>query len=223
MSLTYVAPMISPKTPGQYRFGKAGAVIAVAVASALLAGACAAAVPPDPAPAGAATPAGPTEPVAQGAYGDWSLFDFQENGGPVCYLASRPLKSSASVPGRKGSYMLITNRPAEGKAGVVSIVSGYTFQAGSTVTVAIGKRQFHLFTDSDTAWAEDSDDSLIVAAMHGGTTLSVTGKTSDGTVVTDGFGLKDMVQALAALDKDCPVPGKVLAKPVQKKKRKKPS
>ena len=91
------------------------------------------------------------------------------------------------------------------------------------MTVAFGKRQFHLFTDNDTAWAEDSDDPLIVAAMRGGAGLSVSGKTADGTVVTDGFGLKDMAQALAALDKDCPVPGKPTAKPVHKKKRKKPA
>src|SRR5690348_10775946 len=125
IGLAYVAGMIRHKMPGYLKALTVGAGFAVTLAAPTPA-----AVPPDPAPASAPQAAAPTEPVAQGAYGDWSLYDFQENGGPVCYLASRTLKSNASVPGRKGSYMLITNRPAEGKSGIVSIVAGYTYQQG---------------------------------------------------------------------------------------------
>jgi invasion protein IalB len=174
-----------------------------------------AAVPPDQ-PASEAT-----EPVLQGAYGDWSLYDFQENGGPVCYLASRILKSSEPVPGRRPSYVLITNRPAEGKKGVVSIVAGFSYQEGSPVTVAIGRKQFHLFTDRDTAWAEDGNDSQIVAAIRGGSTLNVNGHAKDGPVISDNFSLKGVGQALAALDQACPMPGKPAAKAVAKKHKKK--
>jgi len=167
---------------------------------------------PDPAAA---------EPSLQGAYGDWSLYNFQENGGPVCYLASRILKSSDSVPGRQASYILITNRPAEGKKGVVSIVAGYSYQDSSTVTVAIGRKQFHLFTDHDTAWAEDSNDPQIVAAIRGGSTVNVNGRAKDGPVITDNFSLKGIGQALAALDQSCPMPGKPLAAAPARKHRKK--
>ena len=163
---------------------------------------------------------GPTEPTLQGAYGDWSLYEFQQDGGPVCYLASRILKSSASIPGRRPSYVLITNRPGEGKGGVVSVVGGYAYQDGSIVTVAIGRRQFHLFTDRDTAWAEDSDDPLIVAALHSGATLNVSGHMKDGPVITDNFNLKGAAEALIALDKACPMPGRPAAKAAHKKHKK---
>jgi len=184
--------------------------------------------PPGPAPA-AATAAAPTSvaptppsaptPEVQGAYGDWSLYEFEEGGYPVCYLASRVLKSSEFVSGRAPSFVLITNRPGEGKWHVVSVVGGYTYQDGSSVTVAVGRHQFHLFTDNDTAWAEDAIDPLIVQAIHSGSSLTVNGKVKDGPILTDNFSLKGAAEALNALDKACPPPGKP-AKAVHKKRKK---
>ncbi len=159
-------------------------------------------------------------PEVQGAYGDWSLYEFEEGGYPVCYLASRIMKSSESVPGRAPSFVLITNRPGEGKWHVVSVVGGYTYQEGSGVTVAVGRHQFHLFTDTDTAWAEDAVDPLIVQAIHAGSSLTVSGRMKDGPTLADNFSLKGAAEALNALDKACPPPGKP-AKAVHKKKRKK--
>ena len=158
--------------------------------------------------------------MVQGAYGDWSLYQFEEGGYPVCYLASRIMKSSESVPGRGPSFALITNRPAEGKRHVVSIVAGYPYLDGSTVTVAIGRRQFHLFTDNDTAWAEDSVDPQIVTAVRGGgSKIMVTGRPQGGPTILDTFSLKGAAAALAALDNTCPVSGNSPPKPIRRKKK----
>ena len=159
-------------------------------------------------------------PEVQGAYGDWSLYEFEEGGYPVCYLASRIMKSSESVPGRSPSFVLITNRPSEEKRHVVSVVGGYIYQGGSSVTVAIGRHQFHLFTDNDTAWAEDAVDPLIVQAIHGGASLDVSGKMKDGPTIADNFSLKGAAEALAALDKACPMPGQPVAKAAHRKRKK---
>lgn len=172
---------------------------------------------PSPAPP---APISPPTPEVQGAYGDWSLYQYEENGYPVCYLASRFMKSSESVPGRTPAFVLVTNRPGEAKWHVVSVVSGYPYQDGSGVMVAIGRRQFHLFTDNDTAWAEDAADPLIVQAIHGGASLSVSGHMKDGPAITDSFSLKGAAEALAALDKACPEPGKPGMKATHKKRKK---
>ena len=159
------------------------------------------------------------EPAVQGTYGDWSLYTFQDNGRPACYLASRMLKSSESVPGRTAAYVLITNRPTEGKKGIVSVVAGYPYEKGGQVLLTVGRKQFHLFTDRDTAWAEDTFDTQIVAAIHGGSKLVVTGRAKGGVATTDTYSLKGAATALTALDMACPLPRKpVAAVPHRKKK-----
>ena len=164
-------------------------------------------------------PPPPDEPSPQGTYNDWSLYSFAENGNPVCYLASRLQQSTESRPRRAGAYVLITNRPAEGRKGVVSVIPGYTYQPASAVLLTIGRKQFHLFTDGGTAWAKDDDDPLVVQAIHGGSTLVVTGHAKDGTASTDTFSLKGAAPALAALDQACPMPGEPTP-PVHHRRRK---
>jgi hypothetical protein len=87
------------------------------------------------------------------------------------------------------------------------------------VTVAIGRRQFHLFTDNDTAWAEDAIDPQIVQAIHGGSALNVSGRMKDGPTIIDNFSLKGAAEALNALDQACPMPGKPPAKAAHKKRK----
>jgi hypothetical protein len=155
----------------------------------------------------------------QATYEAWSLYSFTENGNPVCYLASRVMDSTATVPHRAASYVLITNRPAEGRKGVISVVAGYSYQEASPVVLAIGRKQFHLFPESDTAWAENTADPQIVAAIHIGTKMTVTGQPNGGPETVDTYSLKGAAPALAALDQACPVAGQP-SPPVTHKKKK---
>src|SRR5215469_9159820 len=95
------------------------------------------------------------EPSLEGAYNDWSLYGLQENGNVTCYLSSGLERSSDNVPRRRTAVVLITNRPAEGRKGVVSVDPGYIYEDGSSVLMSIGRRQFHLYTKGGQAWAED--------------------------------------------------------------------
>jgi len=161
------------------------------------------------------------EPSLEGAYSDWSLYAMQENGNLVCYLSSGLERSSETVPRRRPPHILITNRPAEGKKGVVSVDAGYVYDDGSSVLMSIGRKQFHLFTNGGTAWAEDSDDLPIIAAIRAGSALVVTGRMKNGPATTDTFSLKGFGQALAALDHACPIAGPEPAH-IRHRKRKKP-
>ena len=147
------------------------------------------------------------EPSLEGAYNDWSLYEMQENGNPICYLSSGLERSSDNVPRKRPAVVLITNRPAEGRKGVVSVDPGYIYEDGSQVLMSIGRRQFHLYTKGGQAWAEDGDDPQVIQAIRGGSTLVVTGRMKGGTATTDTFSLRGFGTALAALDRACPVAG----------------
>ncbi len=158
--------------------------------------------------ASAEEPAGArTEPSLEGAYNDWSLYGLQENGNPICYLSSGLERSSDTVARRRPAVVLITNRPGEGRRGVVSVDPGYIYEDGSAVLMSIGRRQFHLYTKGGQAWAEDADDPQITQAIRTGSTLVVTGRMKGGPATTDTFSLRGFGTALAALDRACPVAG----------------
>jgi invasion protein IalB len=160
------------------------------------------------------------EPSLEGLYADWSLYGMQENGNLTCYLSSGIERSSDTVARRRPAVVLITNRPAEGKRGVVSVNPGYVYEDGSTVLMSIGRKQFHMFTAGGSAWAQDGDDEQIIAAIRGGSTLVVTGRMKGGPATTDTFSLKGFGPALAALDRACPVAGATPAAVPHRKRRK---
>ena len=161
------------------------------------------------------------EPSLEGAFNDWSLYELQENGNPVCYLSSGLERSSDNVPRKRPAVVLITNRPAEGRKGVVSVDPGYIYEDSSQVLMSIGRRQFHLYTKGGQAWAEDGDDPQIIQAIRTGSTLVVTGRMKSGTATTDTFSLRGFGTALAALDRACPVAGeKPAAAPHRTRKKK---
>jgi len=162
------------------------------------------------------------EPSLEGAYNDWSLYALQEGGNLTCYLSSGLERSSDTVARRRPAVVLITNRPAEGRKGVVSVDPGYIYEDGSSVLMSIGRRQFHLFARGGQAWAEDADDQQIIAAIRGGSTLVVTGRMKSGPTTTDTFSLRGFGTALVALDRACPVagaPATTVGHKTRKKKR----
>jgi len=143
----------------------------------------------------------------------------EEDGNRVCSLSSGRESSSDYVPRRRPAYVLITNRPAESKRGIVSVIGGLPYEDGGTVLLSIGRKQFRLSAAGGTAWAEDADGPQIVTAIRHGSALVVTGRMKDGPTTTDTFSLKGFVPALAALDQACPVPG-APKEPVEHKRRK---
>jgi invasion protein IalB len=145
------------------------------------------------------------EPALEGLYSDWSLYRLEENGNSTCYLASNLERSSDNVPRRRPAYVLITNRPAEGRKEIVSVAPGYSYAEGDEVLMTVGHKQFHMVAARGSAWAADNEDPQIVAAIRSGSTLVVTGRVKDGPTTTDVFSLKGFGPALAALDRACPV------------------
>ncbi len=139
-----------------------------------------------------------------GDYGDWSAFQFSEDGNPACYISSEPTKATGDYQRRGDVFAIVTHRPAEKRIGEVSIIAGYSYKKDSAVAVAIGTQGFELFTQDDGAWALDAaTDKKLVQAMRRGNRMVVKGTSSRGTLTTDTFSLKGFTKAYRAIGKAC--------------------
>lgn len=137
-------------------------------------------------------------------FGHWSAFALKQDGKPVCYIGSEPIKSAGKYSKRGDVLFLVTHRPANKENGVINFQTGYTFKAGTDAILTIGKATFKLFTDDGDAWAVDAkSDKAIVLALIKGARMVLRGTSSRGTETTDTFSLKGFSAAYKAASKAC--------------------
>jgi hypothetical protein len=137
------------------------------------------------------------------AHTDWAVF---VAGDPKeCYIVSPPTSSRATRGGqavevRRGDVRLfVAYRPDENVENEVSFTGGYPFEAGSTVEMDVGGREFGLTPGtgdaSEWAWTAPSDDASAVSALRGGSTATLTGVSARGTTTIDTFPLMGFTAA----------------------------
>ncbi len=138
--------------------------------------------------------------------GVWEAYQETEGGKKVCYIGSLAKKATGKYKKRGETYVLITHRPAEKSANVVSVKAGYTYQENSEVEVIIGTETFKLFTDAGHAFAYDQKtDGLLVKAMIRGAKMVIKGTSSRGTKTTDSYSLKGFTAAYQAINRACKI------------------
>lgn len=136
----------------------------------------------------------------------WTAYAYSEKSGKVCYLAGEPKKSEPAGRKRKHPLAMITHRPGEKIANVVSFLEGYPLKEDSEVSLDVGGAKFDLFTKGDSAWARTPElDKSIVEAMAKGKQAIVKGTPPKGKATTDTYSLAGFAQALALIDKACDV------------------
>jgi hypothetical protein len=136
----------------------------------------------------------------------WTAYAYSEKTGKVCYVAGEPKKSEPAGGKRKHPVAMITHRPGEKIANVVSFDEGYPLKEGSEVSLDIGGAKFDLFTKGDSAWARTPElDKSIVEAMAKGKRVIVKGMSQKGLATADTYSLAGFAQALALIDKACDV------------------
>ena len=183
--------------------------LALAVALATLSPAEAARAKKHAPPAPAEPPAPKAESAAAqplGTSDSWSAYQAADGTGQVCYLVGKPQKSQPANFARKPPMAMVTHRPAEKIANVVSFVEGYPLKEGSEVAIDIGGSRFDLFTKDDAAWARTAElDRTIVAALGKAKRVVVHGVPQKGPPTTDIYALAGFAKALALIDKACGV------------------
>lgn len=147
-----------------------------------------------------------TAPPVQrlGGAGTWNAYLYKEKSGRVCYLAGGPRKSEPPRFRRRPPAAMVTHRPEENVANVVSFNEGTPLKEGSDASLEVDGAHFDLFTKGDTAWSRTSDlDRTIVAAMAKGRQAILKAVPQKGPPVTDTYSLSGFAQSLGLIDKAC--------------------
>src|SRR5260370_38248036 len=101
---------------------------------------------------------------------------------------------------------MVTHRPVEKIANVVSFVEGYALKEGSEVALDVGGTKFELFTKDDSAWARTAElDKPIVTALSKAKQAVVKGVPQKGPPTTDIYPLAGFAKAPAGIYKACGV------------------
>jgi hypothetical protein len=157
-------------------------------------------------PAEPAHAAGKTAVQRIGGAGTWNAYLHKEKSTRVCYLAGGPHKSEPARFKRKLPAAMVTHRPDENVANVVSFVEGYPLKEGSDASLDVDGAHFDLFTKGDTAWSRTSDlDKAIVEAMAKGRQAVLKATPQKGPGTTDTYSLSGFAPTLALIDKACGV------------------
>lgn len=159
-----------------------------------------------PAPA-LAQPAG-ANVVTLGQHTAWTSHYYTDaQGNRVCFVISRPTGSTPQTQSRGQPYLFVTYWPG-GVRGEVMVSAGYTFQAGTPVTLIVGNASYRFFTQPafpDTAWIENpAQEAALVTAMRNGSTLTVRGTSAQGTETNDTYSLIGITAALNQIATQCP-------------------
>ena len=158
--------------------------------------------PPPPPPAQQPSEGAHTLGTASG----WTAYMSKDKTGRVCYVYGQPQKSEPAGAKRKSPMMMVTHRPDEKIANVVSVIEGYPLKEGSDVQLDVGGSKFDLFAKEDSAWARTSDlDKTIVTALGRAKQAVAKGSPQKGPGTTDVYVLGGFAQALAMIDKACGV------------------
>ena len=139
--------------------------------------------------------------------GDWTVFAAENP--KECWAVSPPRATQntdangAPREVTRGDIRLyVAYRPGQG--GEVSFSGGYPFAPDSTVEVDVGGRTFNLFTEGESAWTgSPSDDEAMIAALRGGSSAVVTGRSARGTTTKDTFSLSGITAATNSARERC--------------------
>lgn len=144
------------------------------------------------------------EQVLIGEFGQWKAYEFEENGGKVCYMMANPTSTSPKGAKRGEIATFITHRPGEGTKNVFTYMTGYGYKKDKDVIVSVDGKKFNLFTQNDMAWAADAAaDTALAEAIKKGNQMIVEGESARGTKTKDTYSLSGATKAHEAINAKC--------------------
>ncbi|MTI18342.1 hypothetical protein E1162_13945 [Rhodobacteraceae bacterium RKSG542] len=135
---------------------------------------------------------------------DWATYTYTGQNGKVCYALSKPTQLLPTDRNHGDVYFFVSNRPNERVKNEPSVIVGYNFKEGSTVTADVDGKKFNLFTKGDGAWVQNAaEEQRLISAMKAGRSMTVTGASSRGTQTSYTFSLSGITAAVNDADKSC--------------------
>lgn len=158
--------------------------------------------------AGAAAGAAPAEPNLMGSFREWHVYNAGAGAERSCFAVSPPQEMNPAGAARGSVFFMITSWPGRNVKNQPSVVPGYPYKEMSTVNVQVGSDKFEFFTQNEAntggAWMESpEDEQKLLAAMRRGSTMSITGTSTRGTLTRDNYSLAGISAALDKLTSDC--------------------
>ena len=155
-----------------------------------------------------AAPALAAAPTELGTFKSWTAYTATAPEGKVCYAMASPTATLPKKAARDKIYVIISVWPGRGVRDELQIVPGYVYKEGEPVWAQVGSLRTEFFSRNDgksgSAWVKNTDDeTALVAAMRGGSTLTVSGISKKGTRTTDTYSLAGIGGALERAHRDC--------------------
>jgi invasion protein IalB len=153
----------------------------------------------------AAAAANNAGPKLEGSFKDWYVYSAGRGANRTCFAVSMPKEMTPTNVNRGKVSFLISSFPAQKKKNEPSIVAGYPYKPMSKATVQIGSDKFEFgLVSAEEAWMEgEMDEAKLLVAMKRGTTMSITGTSTRGTLTRDEYSLDGISAALEKLDTSC--------------------
>lgn len=143
-------------------------------------------------------PAAQAAPTAIGRYDNWTVFTEDVGGEKLCYAATEATDKAPQSANHGDVWFFVSNW-ASGKArSQPSLKVGYDLRADLPARASVGRSGWTLYGVGGEAFAQDRDDSQIVAALRRGSELHVEAVSSRNTQVSYHFSLSG---SAAAIDK----------------------
>ena len=151
-----------------------------------------------------ATPALAQKATFKEKSGDWSVYAYDAGGKKTCFVAAQPRSKKPKNVKRDPIYFYVSNWPKDKVSGEISVKMGYPLKPGVDATIKIADKSFKLFTKGEGAYIEKAAvEKQVVAAMKGGATMVVQGRSTRGTLTTDEYSLTGISKALDAAAAAC--------------------
>ncbi len=148
------------------------------------------------------------QPTLLGASKDWTAYQANSPDGKVCYALSKPISVIPKKAARDPIYVIISVWPGRNVKDELQVVPGYPYKEGEPVYAQVGSTRTEFFTRNEgnagSAWVKEvADESALVAAMRGGSRLTVTGVSKRGTKTTDTYSLSGITTAIDRAHSAC--------------------
>lgn len=140
-------------------------------------------------------------PTRINQFNAWGAYSYDSSNGKVCYILSVPTQSSPENVNHGDIFFLVSQRPGQNVSYEPQAMMGYPLADASKVRVTVDGREFVLFTRENSAWVENAaEEPALVAAMRGGSTMTVNATSGRGTNTSYSYSLSGVTAALNEIE-----------------------
>lgn len=135
-----------------------------------------------------------------GQHNAWGTYSYQAKNGKVCYVLTVPTDKEPKSLDHGDIFFFVSQKPGQNVSYEPQFIAGYDLQNKSKVIVTVGSRTFSMFTRGKSAWMENAaEEPQLIAAMKGGSDMTVAAKSGRGNDTKYTFSLKGVTAALDSI------------------------